>query len=51
MFTVYICLLAVWHSCTSESLVETETHFTITWNVEGTVNLGGWLHIKMVYLP
>jgi len=27
------------------------THFAIPWTAEGRVDLGGWLHTKMVYLP
>ena len=28
-----------------------DTHFTIPWRAEGWVDLVGWLHAEMVYLP
>ena len=30
---------------------EADTRFTVPWTVEGKVDLGGHLHIKMIYLP
>ena len=50
----HIVLPATWHRWTCPSLTPsryTGTRFTYPKGMEGWVDLGGWLHTEMVYLP